>query len=38
MRLGGHLACKRTGHKVLSELYWPGVQADVKRFCQVRCL
>jgi len=40
MRLGhesvmsGHLGCKRTAHKVLAEFYWPGVQSDIKRFCQ----
>lgn len=32
--MGGHLAVKRTVHKVLSEFYWPGVHGDVKRFCQ----
>lgn len=32
--MGGHLACKRTVHKVLTEFYWPGVHSDVKRFCQ----
>lgn len=32
--LSGHLATKRTLTKVLSEFYWPGVVADVKRFCQ----
>ncbi|XP_052763944.1 uncharacterized protein LOC128205922 [Mya arenaria] len=32
--MSGHLAVKRTVAKVLSEFYWPGVQADVKRYCQ----
>jgi len=32
--LGGHLATKRTVDRVLSEFYWPGVQADVGRYCR----
>ena len=30
----GHLAIKRTMQKVLSEFYWPGINSDIKRFCQ----
>ena len=32
--MAGHLAIKRTGQKVLSEFYWPGINSDIKRFCQ----
>ncbi|MEW8548774.1 MAG: integrase zinc binding domain-containing protein, partial [Candidatus Thiodiazotropha sp.] len=32
--LAGHLAIKRTIHKVLAEFFWPGVCSDIKRFCQ----
>lgn len=28
----GHLGTFRTTKKVLAEFYWPGVQADVRRF------
>ncbi|XP_062613758.1 uncharacterized protein LOC134275492 [Saccostrea cucullata] len=30
----GHLGTSRTASKVLAEFYWPGVQADVRRFCR----
>lgn len=30
--ISGHLGTSRTNGRVLAELYWPGVQADVKRF------
>ena len=31
----GHLAIKRSYmQKVLSEFYWPGINRDIKRFCQ----
>lgn len=30
----GHLGVSRTTKKVLAELYWPGVQADIRRFCK----
>ncbi|XP_062596739.1 uncharacterized protein LOC134258215 isoform X2 [Saccostrea cucullata] len=30
----GHLATSRTIDKVLAEFYWPGVQADARRFCR----
>ncbi len=30
--MSGHIATKRTIGKVLSEFFWPGVQADTKRF------
>lgn len=30
----GHLGISRTTSKVLAEFYWPGVQADVRRFCR----
>ena len=32
--MSGHLATRRTVSRVLSEFHWPGIQADVKRFCQ----
>ncbi len=32
--LGGHQGPTKTSDKVLSNFYWPGVQADVKRYCQ----
>ena len=32
--MSGHLATRRTVNRVLSEFHWPGIQADVKRFCQ----
>ena len=32
--IAGHLAIKRTMQKVLSEFYWPGINSDIKRFCQ----
>ena len=32
--MAGHLAIKRTIHKVLSEFYWPGIGSNIKRFCQ----
>ena len=32
--MAGHLAIKRTMQKVLSKFYWPGINSDIKRFCQ----
>ncbi|XP_069110014.1 uncharacterized protein [Argopecten irradians] len=32
--MSGHLAAKRTANRVLSEFFWPGVQAEVTRFCR----
>ena len=32
--MAGHLAIKRTVHKVLSEFFWPGIASDIKRFYQ----
>ena len=32
--MSGHLGCKGTKQKVLTDLYWAGVMADVRRFCQ----
>ena len=32
--MGGHQDSKKTCDKVLSNFYWPGVSADVTRFCQ----
>ena len=32
--MAGHLAIKRTMQKVLSEFNWPGINSDIKRFCQ----
>ncbi|GFN97177.1 gypsy retrotransposon integrase-like protein 1 [Plakobranchus ocellatus] len=31
---GAHLGIRRTKDKVLSNFYWPGVDADVARYCQ----
>ena len=32
--MAGHQGSKRTAHRVMSEFFWPGVQADVTRFCK----
>ena len=32
--MSGHLATRRTIARVISEFYWPGVQSDIRRFCQ----
>ncbi|XP_021346951.1 uncharacterized protein LOC110446237 [Mizuhopecten yessoensis] len=32
--MSGHLAAKRTTNRVLWEFFWPGVQAEVIRFCK----
>ena len=32
--MSGHLAIKRTIQKVLAEFFWPGMNSDIKRFCQ----
>ena len=32
--LGGHQAAKRTSDRVLAEFWWPGIGADIKRYCQ----
>ncbi|XP_077868511.1 uncharacterized protein LOC144359184 [Saccoglossus kowalevskii] len=32
--LGGHLGAKKTSSKILTNFFWPGIQADVKRYCQ----
>ncbi|XP_069140237.1 uncharacterized protein [Argopecten irradians] len=32
--MAGHLGVKRTSTRVLSEFFWPGVQADVGRYCR----
>nr|XP_022307941.1 uncharacterized protein LOC111113940 [Crassostrea virginica] len=32
--LAGHLGTQRTIGRVSSEFYWPGIQSDVRRFCQ----
>ena len=32
--MAGLLEIKRTMQKVLSEFYWPGINSDIKRFCQ----
>ena len=29
-----HLEIKRTIQKVLAEFFWPGMNSDIKRFCQ----
>lgn len=32
--MSGHLGTSRTIGRILAEFYWPGVQADMRRFCQ----
>ena len=32
--MAGHMSTSRTVSRVLSEFYWPGVQADTKRYCR----
>ena len=32
--LAGHLGTQRTVGRVISEFFWPGVQSDIRRFCQ----
>ncbi|PIK58927.1 hypothetical protein BSL78_04144 [Apostichopus japonicus] len=32
--LGGHQGARKTKHKILSDFYWPGCQADITRFCR----
>ncbi|XP_060070261.1 uncharacterized protein LOC132550238 [Ylistrum balloti] len=32
--MSGHLAAKKTTNRVLSEFFWPGIQAEVIRFCR----
>ena len=34
--LAGHRGTQRTVGRVSSEFYWPGIQSDVRRFCQSR--
>ena len=31
--LGGHLGMQKTGDKILTQFHWPGILAEVKRFC-----
>ena len=32
--LGGHLGIKKATVKVISNFYWPGIQADIRCYCQ----
>ncbi|XP_053393870.1 eukaryotic translation initiation factor 3 subunit A-like [Mercenaria mercenaria] len=32
--LSGHLGIRKTSDRVLGEFYWPGVMAEVRRYCQ----
>ena len=32
--MSGHLATSRTISRILSEFFWPGMQSEIKRFCQ----
>jgi len=32
--MGGHLGTRKTKDRVLSNFFWPGCAADVRRFCQ----
>ena len=31
--MGGHLATQKSADKILTQFFWPDIQADVKRFC-----
>jgi hypothetical protein len=31
--MAGHLGVKKTTERIMSEFYWPGIQADTRRFC-----
>ena len=31
---GGHMGTQKTIHRILTKLYWPGIHADVSRFCK----
>ncbi|XP_072174277.1 uncharacterized protein [Diadema setosum] len=32
--MGGHLGANKTADKILINFFWPGLQADVQRFCR----
>ncbi|PIK56474.1 hypothetical protein BSL78_06637 [Apostichopus japonicus] len=32
--LGGHLGVKKTKDKIMTNFIWPGIQADITRYCQ----
>ncbi|XP_063970109.1 uncharacterized protein LOC135157653 [Lytechinus pictus] len=32
--MGGHQCVKKTSDKIMLSFFWPGLQADVSRFCQ----
>ncbi|XP_033728194.1 uncharacterized protein LOC117317492 [Pecten maximus] len=32
--MSGHLGAKRTSDRIMMEFFWPGVNADVTRFCR----
>ena len=32
--MAGHLGVKKTTDRVTNEFHWPGLQADIRRFCQ----
>ncbi|XP_062570645.1 uncharacterized protein LOC134232676 [Saccostrea cucullata] len=32
--LGGHLGTKKTVDRISLSFYWPGIQGDIKRYCQ----
>lgn len=32
--LGGHQGAKKTTDKIMTNFYWPGLGADVRRYCQ----
>ena len=32
--MSGHLGVKKAVDRVLTEFHWPGVQADIRRFCR----
>jgi len=32
--MSGHLGMKKTTDRILAEFYWPGIWADIRRYCQ----
>ncbi|XP_062602901.1 uncharacterized protein LOC134264647 [Saccostrea cucullata] len=32
--MAGHLGVRKTTDRIMAEFYWPGIQADIRRFCK----
>ena len=32
--VGGHLGTKKTSDRIVSNFHWPGIDGDIRRFCQ----